>query len=544
MKNYPLYEAYPYQDFKEVIYRIGEIYHSDIAFSFKKDGTVIEKTYGQFKQDVICLSEWLLQNGYTKKQIALVGETSYEWFLAYFAIELSKNVCVPIDKELPDGDILNIIEDSKSEAVFYSAVYDSVFKDYDIVTFPFNETLENNIVSLLKEGTVLYQNGSRLTDDIVIDKRETSVLMYTSGTTGKAKGIMLCQNNFCEAAVAEITMLEIGKKALSVLPCHHSFEFSHGILALLMAGVNICINDSLRYLSENLNLFKPELLNVVPQYLGLFYKQIMMWAKKTGFDIENKIKESNELLQKGVDNRAGIFKEIHALFGGNIKLIICGGAPLSAYMMRFFREIGLLVLNGYGISECAPLVSVNRNYYYKDGSVGIPISCCSIKLKKIAQDNSGEIWVKGPNVMNGYYKNEAATKEVMDEEGYFNTGDIGHLEGDFLFITGRAKNIIVLDNGKNIYPEELEDDIVKIPAVLEAVVYEKSTPRGAILSVQIYPDPNFKTEESVKDVIARGLNELNKRLPVFKQVRDFSLRDTEFEKTTTKKIKRSSVKGV
>ncbi|CAK7065839.1 MAG: 2-succinylbenzoate--CoA ligase [Desulfovibrio sp.] len=378
-----------------------------------------------------------------------------------------------------------------------------------------------------------------------IDENAMSALLYTSGTTGKSKGVMLTQKNILSASEGGLSLLDLGQVCMSVLPVHHSFESTHGITMMIQNGTTICVNDSLRHFMQNLQLFKPDTLCLVPLFVEMMHRKIWQNAERDGQAdaLRGLLRKSNEELRRGEDNRGKYFKNIHDAFGGNLKLIICGGAPLSARLMREFREFGILLLNGYGITECAPLVSVNKNRYYCDGAVGIPIACCDVKVENADEDGDGEIWVKGPNVMLGYYKNEEGTKEVM-KDGWFNTGDIGRINGGgFLHITGRKKNLIVLSNGKNIYPEEIEEYLMRIPYIKEVVVYAPLTDglNETELCAEIFVAEEYSAGRSAREIeenLEKDISAVNKTLPTYKHIGRFHVRGREFEKTTKKSIKR------
>lgn len=554
MQNFKLKEVDYVSDLKELMYYVSEKYGDEDAVCFKDEHGVSTRSFLDLANDVAAFATALHDKGFKNKNFALVGEASYDWIVASIGIILSGNVSVPVDKELSDGEILNIIKDSDSCGVVYSKQYErTIAKIHDDSLFRIfisdgeGENGVHTTEDLVVSGYELICRGDTYFYEYTPKKDDTAMIFFTSGTTGKAKGIMLTQENLVQVPMGALNILELPKKTMLVLPLSHSYGFSVGILTTLYNGASICINDSLRNFASDLALYKPTLMYVVPLFVAMMYRKVWEYAKATGKEeeLKAKIKESNKLMEEGIDKRSEMFAEYHALFGGNLELIISGGAPLSAELMKNFREIGIPVLNGYGITECSPLVSVNANNYYKDGSIGIPIGCCEIDVRNLDETGHGEIWVKGANVMKGYYKNEAATAEVMDENGYFNTGDIGIMDGDFLFITGRAKNLIILSNGKNVYPEELEDEVAKLPGVGEVVVYAKDydDERKEKITAQIYPAEGFDFGDADKrDFFKKQMESINRNLPIFKQIREIEIRDIPFAKTSTKKIKRSSLK--
>jgi len=552
MENYPFNVFLQVSDLKDLLLKAASKFRQKDAFRFKTEGGVESKTYAQFESDVNALGTALLCEGFSGKKIALLGETSYEWIVSYFTATCGVGVVVPIDKELPDGEIANIIADSGAAAVLFSAAFEDTIRKIRakgvryIPMYPCDaDWICPGLPELLVLGQSLEAGGDTAYREKKIDPDEMTSLIYTSGTTGKSKGIMLTHRSITAASSGGLALLDLGSVCLSVLPCHHSFECTHGIIMMLQSGLTICINDSMRFFMQNLQLFKPDTICLVPLFLENMHKKIWETAAAKGIteQLRGAIAKSNELLAQGIDKRGEFFADIHAAFGGRLNFIISGGAPLSADLMRSFRELGMFVANGYGTSECSPLISVNRNRYYRDGSVGVPIACCEVKIENPDENGDGEVWVKGSNVMLGYYENETATREVM-KDGWLNTGDIGHMEGDFLFLTGRSKNIIVLSNGKNIYPEEIEETLSsQIPLIREVVVSAVRSAGGdeTELAAEVFPDFDSMSgakDEEVLQALQKEIARVNRNLPLFKQVRNITVRASEFPKTTKKSIKR------
>ena len=539
MKDYPLYDAPVLNNYAEFFAYLAD-FKDKTAFTFKMGDTLTTRSYEQFLSDVRALHAAFEHLGLCGQHISLVGETSYEWIVSNFALCLCGGVIVPIDKALPDAEIKNIIVDSESTGLMFSKTYQSVaasIDDGDFLLFPLFGDTPDAFDALLEQGYELLASGSEKEYYAATDE-DVSVLMYTSGTTGRQKGIMLSQKNLLMAALGAIPLLDRAEVCVSTLPMHHSYEFSHGLLMMLVWGVNICLSESIRHFVPDLQTYRPDCVCLVPQYLEMLRRNIYAHYQKQGQDVDEMLARSNTLFAQGEDRRAEIFADVHALLGGRIRYLISGGAPLSAQMMRFFRELGIPVLNGYGISECAPLVSVNRNRDYCDGSVGLPIACVTIDVRNADESGEGEIWVKGPNVMLGYYKNEEATREVMDGE-FFNTGDIGHIVDKYLFITGRAKNMIILSNGKNVYPEEIEDELRNIPGVAEVVVFAKSAEDGTDLQLAAeFYLADGRTDEAARSELKPQVEAVCRKMPAFKRVTEILLRGEPFPKTTTSKIKR------
>lgn len=550
MENYPLNQISHQRDFRELLHHAKDVYDGRDIFRLRTpEGGMVGIGHDRFMHDLTAFGNALVSLGLVRRHIAVIGPTSYEWLLSYYTILCGLGVVVPIDKELPDDEIANILLDSGASCLIYSHEYADTVQNIrgglGAVQYyiDMNGTTGTHDLQALLKNTQDHGYGS-----LPIDPHVMSALLYTSGTTGKSKGVMLTQNNILCASEGGLSLLDLGQVCMSVLPVHHSFESTHGITMMIEHGTTICLNDSLRHFLENLRLFKPDTIFLVPLFVEMMYGKIWANARASGQAeaLAALIEKSNLELAQGVDNRDVYFKNIHAAFGGNLKLIICGGAPLAKHYARAFREMGILLLQGYGITECSPLVSVNRNRYYEDGSVGLPISCCEVEVRGKDGDGDGEIWVKGENVMLGYYKNEAGTREVM-RDGWFNTGDIGHIDkGGFLFITGRKKNLIVLSNGKNVYPEEIEGYLMRIPYIKEVVVFAPLVGGHSevALHAEIFVNEDYTaghTAEQIVRNLEKDIADINKTLPTYKHVKDFHVRDKEFEKTTKKSIKRFTV---
>ncbi|MGI6152845.1 MAG: AMP-dependent synthetase/ligase [Christensenellaceae bacterium] len=549
MENYALHPAEDLKTMRELLDVSKPKYGSRPMWRYKKDGGIVDVSHAQFVDGVYALGNAFCHMGMLNSKIAVLGETSVKWLTTHFATTCGNGIIVPIDKELPVAEAANILIDSNTKLVVYSGTYESNMQTIatlapDVEYFVGMDRDED--AGKFLSYDLLLERGKSLPDQyssIEVDGNKLSALLYTSGTTGTSKGVMLSQRNILAAAKGVVQLLKARKTSLACLPIHHSFEFAHGITSLIQTGTTICINDSLRYFADNLKLFQPEIIFVVPLFVDMMYRKITAAYQSSGTDLRQLIDKSNELRAQGTDKRGEFFAAVREAFGGNMKCIVSGGAPLSADLMKTYRDMGMLLLNGYGITECAPLISVNREKYYKDGSIGVVIPELKIDIREKSEDGDGEIWVKGDNVMLGYYQNEEATNRVL-KDGWFNTEDIGRVDSDgFLFITGRKKNLIVLNNGKNVYPEEIEEYLLHIPYIKEVVVYAptESGINETRLCAEIYLDEAFSaahTAEEQRASLEEDIHQINRGLPVYKQVHDFNIRDTEFEKTTKKTIKR------
>ena len=527
-----------------------------IAFQYKDENDkIVEVTYKQFVTDTEELGTALANINMQDKHIAMIGENSYKWLTVYLTVLKSTGVFVPVDKELTVKEIINVLRHSESEVLFYSERYEKWIEEIkqELPNIKFFIGLDRkedneNILSYTKfkeNGKKLLEQGSKIYTDLKDDENNLKLLIYTSGTTGTPKGVMLTEHNLISVAYYGLQVAEIKTKCLSVLPYHHTYEAVAGILVALHKHACICINDSLKNVLKNLQLYKPDYIYLVPAFTEIFYKNIWNNAQKTGKDkaLKIMIPISNALRKIGIDLRGVFFKSIHEAFGGNLKEIVCGGAPIRPKIGKFFNDIGITLFNGYGISECSPLVSVNRLHFNDSSTVGVVLPCCEIKFENVNSDGDGEICVKGDIVMKGYYKDQEKTDRVL-KDGWFNTEDYGHInKKGQLVINGRKKNLIVLDNGKNVYPEEIENYILGIPYVQEVVVRGKKNAIGqeVALVAEVFLNKEKIEElniENVKETIKADVSEACKELPIYKHISDIEIREKEFEKTTTNKIKR------
>lgn len=540
----------PVANFRALLACADECYAGRDMLRWKTaSGGVAGITPARFAADVDALGSALLALGLAGRHIALIGPTSCEWLLAYFSVTCHVGVIVPLDKDLAQPELAAILLDSDAACIIYADEYASDFEAvrsqlpastlFLSLSPAARPALGENLSALLERGRKMDASFQP------VDESALSVLLYTSGTTGKSKGVMLSQKNILSAVRGGLGMLRVGPTCLSVLPVHHSYECTHGILMMIANGTTICISDSLRYFAENLRLFQPHAIFLVPAFV-----ERLAWLIRKNEQGLGKAHLLQSLLDDGPPNTKyssstdDILQDISELLGGRLSLLLCGGAPLATHWMKTFREMGILLLVGYGITECSPLVAVNGNDCFRDGSVGQPISCNIVEIRSVDEDGEGEIWVKGDNVMLGYYKNDTLTQEVV-QEGWFNTGDIGHVDKDgFLYITGRKKNLIVLTNGKNVYPEELEEVIQQhLPHVKEAVVYsppgQSANEKQIIAEVFLEEEYSQKhTVDETRDWLEKNLITINSMLAPYKRIDHFIVRDKAFEKTTKNTIKR------
>ncbi len=538
MKNnnhYPYYEMPEIVDFRQFVDFMERTYGEKTAFVYEEEKTEKTASYAKFTGDINALGAYFMSIGFQGERIALYGENSYEWIVTYFAAIVSGNVIVPIDKEISGAEVVNLVNDCEAKALIYSASQKTNIESVKAEMKTVERFFEiSQLQGLFEKGAEIIAGG-----DERILKREQDIdklcaLIYTSGTTGRPKGVMLCQKNLMFDMCNSCRNLLEPPNTVVVLPLNHTFGMMAGVLCQVYAGYKTYINNNLRNVLRDINTLKPQHISVVPLFAETFYKGIWKNAKKSGKDkiLKFLIKVSNGLRRVGIDLRRVFFKSVIDAFGGELEMLIVGGAPLDLKVAKGFEDLGITVIGGYGITECSPIISTDRNKDYKFGSAGLPIPGVSVKVDSPDENGEGELLVKGDIVMLGYYNNPEATAEVFDGE-WFRTGDYGRVDDEgFIFITGRKKNIIITPNGKNVYPEEIEAVLQKVEGIGEVVVYEDEK----LICAEIYTE----TPEN-KDAIKAEVFALNKTLPSYKQVQRVVFRDTEFEKTTTKKIKRFAI---
>lgn len=528
MKQYELYKHTPVYTLKELLSFCAEKHGVKPAFQYQSRKTDVEINFLGFKEDVEALGTYLFEQGYREAHIAVFGENSYEWILTHFAVTCGKNVIVPIDKGLEAEDIAYLLNDSECKALFFSDTYADIAEELKKTDLEIAFFKVKDIPNMVASGKELIAGGSREYIDLSVDKDDLASIVYTSGTTGKPKGVMLTQNNFCSCMYGACCNVLLTGLSLLILPLHHTFGLVASVFAVMFYGYPVYINKSLKRFSDDFQKCKPQHLFAVPLIVETLYKNIWVAAQKQGKEKALKllIKVSDALLKCKIDLRRKLFRSVLSAFGGNLDLIVSGGAPIEEKYIKGFRSFGITVLNGYGITECGPIVAVNRNKCPIPGSVGLPLCCNEVKIA-----DNGEILVKGDNVMLDYYHNNAENEKAF-VDGWFRTGDIGFLDKyGALHITGRIKNLIILGNGENIPAESVEEEIYTIQYVKECIAYGKDN----VIVVEVYLDEDVP---DAKDRIDADIQAVNQRLPQNRNIGEVVIRDTEFPKTTTKKIKR------
>ena len=571
-KNYPIYQTTFIDDMRSLVEESAQNFPDNVAISYKdkpSDKEVKQVLFTQWRDDVRHLGTALIARGLREENIAIVGENSYGWCCAFFGVMAIGSVTVPVDKELPVEDIDGIISTTACKAVIYGKAAEEKIKELlekgglksaellvsiepesNIKAELAGEKKLISIAELEAEGEKLYKGGDNSYYDYKIDVNRLASIVFTSGTTGKGKGVMLSQANICLDMTLGMYNFDITRKTLHVLPPHHTFGSTVNYVGHLSQGCEVYISSGLKHVSDEIREQQPTHLILVPAFLEVMNRKIWTTARKTGKEglLKTMMKVSDALRKIGIDLRKKLFSSVLSAFGGKLELVICGGAKLDEEIIRTFDSLGITILNGYGITECAPLISANRNKYQKPGSVGTPILACRVKIDNPDENGEGEICVKGPNVMLGYYNNPEATAEVFDKDGFFHTGDYGRLDEEgWIYITGRKKNLIILSNGKNVYPEEIEADLQKVEGVSEVVVYagDSRVQKDKITIVaEIFPDADLLADKGIENPQEYFENEvkaLNAKMPSYKAVKRVKLRDVEFQKNTSRKITRFSI---
>lgn len=564
--NSEVYKVDDVNDFRELLNRSAKKYPDHVAYEFKenlgkKDQKIVKKTYKEVKEEVEALGSSLLNFGLEGKKIALIGNNRYEWCESYFAVTTSNMVVVPLDKALPNGEIKSLIERSKADAVIYENKYSEVFEEIkgsgnSSLKFYINMDLkndENGILSfrkLVDDGKKLIKNKKSKYQKIKIDNTKMSVLIFTSGTTNTAKGVMLSQKNITSniASMARMSKMYDNDVLLSFLPLHHTFECTITFLYGWYSGATVAFCDGLKYIAKNLEEYKISVFVAVPLVLETIYKKIQKGIRDQGKEklVNMMSKLANFLLIFHIDIRRKVFKSVLDQLGGNLRIAYFGAASMDKKVIEGYNNFGIDTVQGYGLTETSPLIAAETDKEHCPGSVGMAPFNVQLKLEDVDENGVGEIVAKGPNIMLGYYENLEATAAVM-KDGWFHTGDLGRFNKDgYLFIAGRKKEVIVLKNGENVFPSDIEFLVNKLHYVKESILFPRENTKGEIaLGIKIVYDPDLikemfgdKTEEEYKDLIWEDIKVINQELSVFKRIKELIITTEPLEKTTTQKVKR------
>lgn len=564
--NSEVYKVDDVNDFRELLNRSAKKYPNHVAYEFKenlgkKNQKIVKKTYKEVKEEVEALASSLLNMGLEGKKIALIGNNRYEWCESYFAVTTSNIVVVPLDKALPNGEIKSLIERSKADAIIYENKYSEVFEEIknsgtSSLKFYINMDLkndENGILSfekLIEEGKRLVKSKKSKYPKIKIDNTKMSVLIFTSGTTNTAKGVMLSQKNITSniGAMARMSKMYDNDVLLSFLPLHHTFECTITFLYGWYSGATVAFCDGLKYIAKNLEEYKVSVFVAVPLVLETIYKKIQKGIRDQGKEklVNIMSKLANFLLLFHIDIRRKVFKSVLDQLGGNLRIAYFGAASMDKKVIEGYNNFGIDTVQGYGLTETSPLIAAETDKEHCPGSVGMAPFNVQLKLEDVDENGVGEIVAKGPNIMLGYYENPEATEAVM-KDGWFHTGDLGRFNKDgYLFIAGRKKEVIVLKNGENVFPSDIEFLVNKLHYVKESILFPRENSKGEIaLGIKIVYDPDLiketfgdKTEEEYKDLIWEDIKVINQELSVFKRIKELIITTEPLEKTTTQKVKR------
>ncbi len=559
MEKNKLRDATLFKNIKELVHNSAKLYGDDTAFIIKEGGpkskSYIRKSFKELVYDVNCFGTALFSMGFKDKRIAVMGRNSYVWAVSYMATLFGGGVVVPIDKELGVGELEDSLIRSEASLIVYDSKYTDKINEIkengktSLEVYIASEGTELSFDDMLSKGKALLDSGDTAFTDVDAKADDMSILLFTSGTTDKAKAVMLRQSgitcNICDMQMVED--IRHGDINIAFLPFHHIFG-SIAMLVMVACGVTTVFPDGLRYIKQNLAEYKVSLFVGVPVLIEGMRSTIEREVKKQGKQKLVSIMRSvtRALRRVGIDLRRVVFKSVLAALGGGMRFIISGAAPLDPGTAKFFDDIGIDIVQGYGLTETSPVISAENEKFRKSGSVGIPMRSVEVRIDNKDCDGIGEIKVKGPTVMMGYYKNKEATDAVLSPDGWFNTGDLGYLDNDgFLFITGRKKDMIVLKNGKKIFPEEVETLVNRIEGVSESFIYGFSEDGGIsydkILCKAVYDAAAFKgkTKEEVHDIIWQSIKEINQTLPMYKYIKGLTVTDEPLIKTTTNKIKRN-----
>ena len=526
-------------------------------------------TYEEFKADVWGLGTALIQTlGLENKRVMIIGETQYGWYVSYMAMLCGGIIAVPTDRELPINELENIARRSKASAIIYSPKKANEIKELSekipeiqyFIEMKSDKKLDGKEVGLnylIKNGKNIIASGKRFFDEIKIEPEEFKILFFTSGTTSNAKGVMLNNRNLAENinAVTAYVKLYPTDIMFSVLPLHHCYESTIGFLYPVAVGAAISICEGLRYIVPNIQEAHPTAILSVPLLAENLYKKINENIEKSKKDklVKSMINISNALKFAGIDIKRKVFKDIYDNLGGKLRIIVSAAAPIDKKVGEWFEGIGITFLQGYGLTETAPISALTPEYKTMVGSVGKPMVQADIIIDNPNENGEGEILIKSPTLMIGYYENEEETKRVINEDGYFHSGDVGYMDEDgYIYITGRSKNVIVTQNGKNIYPEEIEMLLDNVDEIKECMVYGKKAEKSSkkeekelIITARVIPDYDKikqlygeKSKQEIYDIIWQKIKEQNKKLEAFKAVKKLEIKEGEFEKSSTLKIKR------
>ncbi len=560
-KSRVVYEVEEVNNFKELINRAYKKFPENTAYKYKiKNNDEVEyvtKTYSQFKEDIEALSTKLIEMNLSGKKVAVIGNNRYEWCTTYLAVTTGGMIIVPLDKALPENELQSLILRSGAEAIVCEPKYIDALSNLENSKLKYIISMENtekeNVLiydNLLQQGKELIKQGNNSYEKVKIDSDAVSILLFTSGTTNISKGVLISQRNICSnvTAISNYVKMYPTDTLLSFLPIHHTFECTITFLFGIYHGVTVAFCDGLKYIQKNMNEYQVSVFVAVPLVLENIHKKVWKGIEEQGKKglMKAMIVITKLLCKIKIDIRKKVFKPIIDNFGGKLRVVFVGSAPLDKKIIKGFNNFGVDLIQGYGLTETSPVVSAETDKEKRPGSIGLPLCNVQVKIENPDEKGVGEIVVKGPSVMLGYYENEEATKKAI-RDGWFYTGDYGYLDKDgFLYICGRKNDVIVLKNGKNVYPQELELLLNQVPVIEESMVFarNKDSMDTTLCAKIVYNEEILKniygekTEEEVKEIIWKEVKEVNKTLPDVKHIKEIIVTKEPLAKTTTQKVKR------
>jgi len=543
-----------YKDLREVLDKIEKEYKDEVGFIFKVKGDIVSIKYEQFLREVKYLGEYLLNLELSNGRVAFISPNRYEWELTYMAVACSNLICVPLDKSLPENEFKNLIIRSNSEVLVYDKKYKDIverFKTESDIHIKEYICMDEDLIGVLEKGKELFNRKKNKFNKIKIENDKMKFMLFTSGTTSSSKCVMLSHKNLCNQLYGISHLYDITKDDtyLSFLPLHHTFECTTGFLYGISVGAKRAYCEGLRHFVDNIKDFNVTCFVSVPALMEGVYKNIMKNIEKNKKMMQLKLalKASETLRKIGIDVRAKLFKDVHEKIGEKLRFVVCGGAALNPEVSKALNDLGITIYQGYGLTETAPVICAESIKYSKLGSVGKAMEGIKVKIENPDADGIGEIITKSDSVMLGYYEDEEQTKRTIRGDWLY-TGDLGKIDKDgYLFITGRKKDVIVLKNGKNVFPEELEVLLNELPCITESIVYGHTVEDG---DVNLYCKIVYNKKEAIEKFGDKGLEELkelywnliktqiNKKMPTYKYIKNVIITDEPLIKTTTNKVKR------
>lgn len=567
IKDFKIYEPFTYKTVKEAFLHALKAYENNTAILERREhkSAFKEWTYGEFGRDVMGLGTGMVKYlNLLDKRVVIIGENSYNWYVSYMAMLCGVGIAVPIDKDIPAQEFENLVHRSRASAIIYSPRKKDMIQklkdnlpevDYFIEMYS-DGALQNKEIgfnTVIGIGKKLIESGDDSFEKIEIDPEAFKVLIFTSGTTSSSKGVMICNRNLAQNinAVSAYVKLYEQDRLMSILPLHHTYESTIGFLVPMMSGCSVGVCEGLKYIVQNLNELKPTVILTVPLLVENIYKKMRESIKKQKKStlVNSLIHITNGLKTVNVDIKRRVFSEIINNLGGRLRLIVSAAAPIDPKIGKWIENIGITFLQGYGLTETAPIAALTPEKKPKVGTTGIPVICADIKIANPNENGEGEIMIKSETLMLGYYEDEEATREAIEPDGWFHSGDVGKMDSEgFITITGRCKNVIVTQNGKNIYPEEIEQIVMdSIPEIKECMAYGIEEGKDITVAIKVIPDyiklgqalgKDIVPQEEAQKYLWKAIKQVNRKMSSYKAIKKLEIKEDEFEKTSTMKIKR------